>query len=744
MFNDSPQIHSDCILRQSDVFCHCKFTLHQPTSNSLAMIYDISYDYPTMLLEDFGRFIDYLESTTVALNPTGTIKGNSLIALNERMHKPVPDVNNRTQERYFPMIFMAKMLALDGGLVYTQNEKKVGNVLKASPRLEDFKALSPVEQYFFLLETFMIDSDWGDLSERMGGSRNASGFQNLFDSEIVEKIRVGEPVKHSYMRFYHYEPLVQFGEYFGWWNIEHINQEQRQKAGMNKGFAAEHISFTDFGMALYAILRGKRNHQRWNKAFRMEHFTEEYPVPGAEVPRNFRPRGLWSDEIPKEVVQAPYRKGEQFYEAFTHLVPPGSLTKTLTRKIQSAEQRMGTHTFKISLQKKIWRRVALSHKHTLDDLHNAIQQAFQFGNDHLYAFFMDGKAWSRKSAYWSPHDQSLPSASKAFIGSIPLHENQQFLYVFDFGSEWHFTVIFEGCDTTIQTPLRPAMLESMGKAPSQYGDDNFDEDEDDEINQSVFASEVRRKAPPSQRASTSAAQAQPQVPEAMQNEAHKAGWKLINFEVTFDEVPRDEKQEKMPSREVVNAINKVAPLLKGTHNLLPYLRQFEVFKKKYPDVPVVYNYLRNIYAMMKESTKAAALDLECYERFPEYVFARTQYARNFLHTDPEKAYTILGGTPSINEAYPKRKVFHISEAMAFYSVLIEYFIGTKNLATAESWLDMIAEIAPDHPTVKNLYEYLERVQTLESLMKSFLFRGKSKKATSRPKKKAEKKKSPTK
>lgn len=714
------------------------------------MTYDISYDYPTMLLEDFGRFIDYLESTTVALNPTGTIKGNSLIALNERMHKPVPEVNNRTQERYFPMIFMAKMLALDGGLVYTQNEKKVGNVLKASPRLEDFKALSPVEQYFFLLETFMIDSDWGDLSERMGGSRNASGFQNLFDSEIVEKIRVGEPVKHSYMRYYHYEPLVQFGEYFGWWNIEHINQEQRQKAGMNKGFAAEHISFTDFGMALYAILRGKRNHQRWNKAFRMEHFTEEYPVPGAEVPRNFRPRGLWSDEIPKEVVQAPYRKGEQFYEAFTHLVPPGSLTKTLTRKIQSAEQRTGTHTFKISLQKKIWRRVALSHKHTLDDLHNAIQQAFQFGNDHLYAFFMDGKAWSRKSAYWSPHDQSLPSASKAFIGSIPLHENQQFLYVFDFGSEWHFTVIFEGCDTTIHPPLRPVMLESAGKAPSQYGDDNFDEDEDDEINQSVFASEVRLKEQPSlsttkpKRIHTSAAQVQPDMLEAMQNETHKAGWAFINIEISFDELPRDEKQEKMPPREVVNAINKVAPLLQGTHNLLPYLRQFEFFKKKYPDVPVVYNYLRNIYAMMKESTKAMELDIECYERFPEYVFARTQYASNFLHTDPEKAYTILGGTPSINEAYPKRKVFHISEAMAFYSVLIEYFIGTKNLATAESWLDMMAEIAPDHPTVKNLYEYLERVQTLESLMKSFLFRGKSKKATTRPKKKAEKKKSPTK
>jgi hypothetical protein len=295
------------------------------------------------------------------------------------------------------------------------------------------------------------------------------------------------------------------------------------------------------------------------------------------------------------------------------------------------------------------------------------------------------------------------------------------------------------------------MLESAGKAPSQYGDDNFDEDEeDDEINQSVFASEVRLKTQPSQSTTkpkhiqTTATHAQPHVPEAMENEAHKAGWKFIKLEISFDEVPRDEKKEKMPPREVVNAINKVAPLLKGSHNLLPYLRQFEVFKKKYPDVPVVYNYLRNIYALMKESTKAAALDLECYEFFPDYVFARTQYARNFLHTDPEKSFTILGGTPSINEAYPKRKVFHISEAMSFYSVLIEYFIRTKNLAIAKSWLDMIAEIAPDHPAVENLYLYLEQAQTMETLMKSLLFRRKNKKAPSSPKKKAEKKKSQTK
>ena len=44
---------------------------------------------------------------------------------------------------------------------------------------------------------------------------------------------------------------------------------------------------------------------------------------------------------------------------------------------------------------------------TLEELHNIIQDVFKFDNDHLYAFFMDDRAWSHWDAYFSP-DLSSP------------------------------------------------------------------------------------------------------------------------------------------------------------------------------------------------------------------------------------------------------------------------------------------------------------------------------------------------
>jgi hypothetical protein len=38
--------------------------------------------------------------------------------------------------------------------------------------------------------------------------------------------------------------------------------------------------------------------------------------------------------------------------------------------------RSGVYSFKVSLSKTLWRKISLSHKHTLGDLHNAIQEAF--------------------------------------------------------------------------------------------------------------------------------------------------------------------------------------------------------------------------------------------------------------------------------------------------------------------------------------------------------------------------------
>ena len=67
---------------------------------------------------------------------------------------------------------------------------------------------------------------------------------------------------------------------------------------------------------------------------------------------------------------------------------------------------MKTYTFHVNIPGtgRVWRKLEMMEEHTLEDLHWAIQQAFDFDGDHLYSFFMSGKAWDRSTEYSLPDD----------------------------------------------------------------------------------------------------------------------------------------------------------------------------------------------------------------------------------------------------------------------------------------------------------------------------------------------------
>lgn len=65
---------------------------------------------------------------------------------------------------------------------------------------------------------------------------------------------------------------------------------------------------------------------------------------------------------------------------------------------------------------------------TLDDLHNAIFDAFEFGDMHLYSFFMNNKHWDHSYEYCSPHAEGR-SAKKVPVESLNLAPKQKFLYI---------------------------------------------------------------------------------------------------------------------------------------------------------------------------------------------------------------------------------------------------------------------------------------------------------------------------
>lgn len=128
-----------------------------------------------------------------------------------------------------------------------------------------------------------------------------------------------------------------------------------------------------------------------------------------------------------------------------------------------------SYILKVSLGRGMWRRIQIPADATLHKLHQAIQNGFGLDDDHLYAFFMDNKAWSRLGdSYWSPGNERGPFAHKVRLCQLNLIPKQKFLYLFDFGDEWKFTVTFE--KSTEEKVATAKVIAGKGEALEQYTD----------------------------------------------------------------------------------------------------------------------------------------------------------------------------------------------------------------------------------------------------------------------------------
>jgi hypothetical protein len=94
--------------------------------------------------------------------------------------------------------------------------------------------------------------------------------------------------------------------------------------------------------------------------------------------------------------------------------------------------------------RSVWRELELRADQTLEDLGEAIPPAFGFDDDHLWSFFLSGKPWDRKSEYARiTSDDLLEGGHKRLASRLRVRDapaGKEFLFLFDYGDEWHFGV----------------------------------------------------------------------------------------------------------------------------------------------------------------------------------------------------------------------------------------------------------------------------------------------------------------
>jgi hypothetical protein len=78
----------------------------------------------------------------------------------------------------------------------------------------------------------------------------------------------------------------------------------------------------------------------------------------------------------------------------------------------------------------------VSARHTLDEVHFALQSAFELDNDHMYAFYMSGRHFDKSSEIAGPDSGGGWSrAERTRLFELGLEPGRSFSYVFDFGDE---------------------------------------------------------------------------------------------------------------------------------------------------------------------------------------------------------------------------------------------------------------------------------------------------------------------
>ena len=173
----------------------------------------------------------------------------------------------------------------------------------------------------------------------------------------------------------------------------------------------------------------------------------------------------------------------------------------------------------------------------------------------------------------------------------------------------------------------------------------------------------------------------------------------FEYEITYEFMPH-ESLKKLP-RQVREQVTDLQYLHK-THPEQAIVSLLDLIEK-YPKVPIFYNYLIAAYNATGQEEKAEAAIEEAYQKHPDYHFAKTNYAIQCLRNQaPEKIPAIFDNKFDLGSLYPHRKVFHITELMAFTSVMTLYYDAIGNRSAAKVCYTILQELEPEHYLTKSL------------------------------------------
>lgn len=393
--------------------------------------------HPGPILHDFGLLLDYVGMEGVPSGGKNHLLPIAAISdLNPRLARPLQLDLKRPLQRSHPYLLGLNLVFRASGLARIEGRGNKARLAVDPEVLQSWQGLNPTEQYFNLLEAWLLHGH-PEMVGAWGGAHTAMlttcfmAWQEVTRKE--RKFDVSKPEDVYFLsvgrKFYHLALM----DLFGLIEVVHPPKPMAQwcPAGLRR---------TVFGDALLGGLAGDEGPLG---ALRILELFEDEPYSG-------RPRfGHWQKLL------------QPIFPAWKNNL-----------QVPEAPVREGTFLFKVSLGKDIWRRIAMPAKDTLHDLIGWILDSVGFDFDHLYEFKYRDRFGSEVCVGHPASHEEL-SGDEVTIGELPLEVGESMQLIYDFGDDWRFDVKLEKVEPPEVKIKAPKILEKHGKAPEQYP--NWDE-----------------------------------------------------------------------------------------------------------------------------------------------------------------------------------------------------------------------------------------------------------------------------
>lgn len=392
------------------------------------------------IVDDFEAFLIFFDKKVKLTKANGYITRKDLIALNEQMINPRIGIPETANQPDYPHVHLFYHLAFRLDLLHKVGQAAVLNQVCA----DEYAELTRTEKYVSLLNCFWTLVGWRTLHDNPPWNIDVL-FEKMKLIPVNETIQLYKE-KDIGRGLGSWGAFIDYFTYFGLWEVEVV--EERKPYLKSAVLIPQTLTLTPLFRELEDALL-----QTW--------IYEDSGFMGgvSELFALFFEEDFDEDMEEEEEVAS-------LYLLLQPLFGTGELTKLFIGQEKVLQK--GRYVFKVSLDKDCWRTIQLDDMHTLLHMHELILAAFDFDDDHLYAFYMDGKPFS-KNCYNSRMDFQGPFVDEVTIGELYLRVGQSFVYLFDFGDEWTFTVVLESIDDWEGNgQIERTILQSKGESPEQY------------------------------------------------------------------------------------------------------------------------------------------------------------------------------------------------------------------------------------------------------------------------------------